>query len=124
MLEAYSRYVTGQATADDLKVLGTVRSLDGAMAGAGYADTLASLDTIRKVFFSEPKSLGAVTMPVTRQADVSEFDKMVENARWEKDGGVFATVDVPGSQNGFMINDPRRAEEAVARRGSLIMKPF
>ncbi len=115
VLEAYSRYVTGQATADDLKVLGTVRSLDGAMAGAGYADTLASLDTIRKVFFSEPKSLGAVTMPVTRQADVSEFDKMVENARWEKDGVVFATVDVPGSQNGFMINDPRRAEEAVAR---------
>ncbi|MGE0621180.1 MAG: hypothetical protein AB7I04_22020 [Pseudomonadales bacterium] len=118
VLAAYSRYVTGQATADDLQLLGTVTSLDGGMAGAGYADTLASLDTIRSVFFSEPKSLGGVTMPLTRQADVSDFDTMVENARWEKDGVVFATVHVPGSQNGFVINDARRAEEAIARNAA------
>lgn len=118
VLEAYTRYVTGQATADDMKVLGSVQGLDNAMAGAGYADTLASLATIRRVFFSEPRSLGAVTIPLTRQADVSDFDAMVENARWEKGGVVFATVHVPGSQNGFVINDARRAEEAIARNAA------
>lgn len=118
VLEAYTRYVTGQATAEDMKVLGSVQGLDNAIAGAGYADTLASLATIRSVFFSEPRSLGAVTMPLVRQADVSDFDDMVENARWEKRSVVFATVHVPGSENGFVINDARRAEEAIARNAA------
>ncbi|HEY5646126.1 MAG TPA: hypothetical protein VIS76_09305 [Pseudomonadales bacterium] len=118
VLAAYSRYVSGAATVDDLQVLSSVRGLDNAMAGAGYADTLASLATIRAVFFGAPKSLGAVGMPLTRQADVSDFRTMVENARWERDGVVFATVHVPGSQNGFVINDARRAEEAIARNAA------
>lgn len=115
VLEAYSRFVTGQGTAEDMKVLNSVRGLDNAMAGAGYDDTLASLRAIRRVFFSKPESLGSKTMPLVRQADVSEFKETIENVRWEKDGVVFATVSVPGSQNGFVINDIRRAQEAIAR---------
>lgn len=115
VLEAYTRYVSGQATPEDMKVLGSVQGLDNAMAGAGYDDTLASLRAIRRVFFSTPESMGAVRLPLIRQADVSEYREMVENTRWEKDGVVFATVNVPGSQNGFVINDVRRAQEAIAR---------
>jgi len=115
VLEAYSRVVTGQGTPDDMKVLGSVQGLDSAMAGAGYDDTLESLRTIRRVFFSESTSMGSVKMPLTRQADVSEFKETVENVRWQKNGVTFATVSVPGSQNGFVINDARRAQEAIAR---------
>lgn len=115
VLAAYSRFVTGQATAEDMQVLGSVTGLDNAMEGVGYADTLASLRTIRRVFFSKPESMGAVTMPLVRQPDASEFKETVENVRWQKDGVVFATVSVPGSQNGFVINDLRRAAEAISR---------
>lgn len=59
-----------------------------------------------------------MTMPLTRQADVSEFKTTVENVRWQRSGVVFATVSVPGSQNGFVINDPRRAREAVDRNAA------
>lgn len=115
VLTAYSRVVSGQGTEEDMQVLNSVRGLDNAMAGAGYDDTLASLESIREVFFSRPESMGAIKMPLTRQADVSEFKEVAENTRWRKGGVVFATVSVPGSQNGFVINDARRANEAVSR---------
>ncbi len=115
VLEAYGRFVTGSATDQDMALLNSVRGLDNALAGAGYADTIASLNTIRQVFFSNPVSQGSVKMPLIRQADVSKFEETLENTRWEKGGVTFATVSVPGSQNGFVINDARRASEAVAR---------
>lgn len=118
VLAAYLRVVSGQGTPEDKQMLDSLRTLDSAMAGTSYDDTLGSLNAIRREFFSEPKSLGAVTMPLTRQADVSDFEAMVENVRWAKDGVVFATVDVPGSNNGFVINDARRAEEAIARNAA------
>jgi len=99
-------------------VLDSVSGLDAAMAGAGYDDTLGSLNTIRQVFFATPESQGSVKMPLIRQADVSSFKETVENTRWNKAGVVFATVSVPGSQNGFVINDTRRAQEAVARNNA------
>ncbi len=115
VLAAYARVVSGRGTESDMEVLDSVRGLDNAMAGAGYDDTLASLATIRRVFFSKAESMGGVKMPLTRQPDVSDFNDTAENTRWQKDGVVFATVSVPGSQNGFVINDKRRAEEAIAR---------
>jgi hypothetical protein len=78
-------------------------------------DGIARLEDIRRVFFSKPMSLGQKPIAVTRQADVSEHHAFVENARWEKDGVEFATINVPGSANGFMINDEARAREAIAR---------
>lgn len=118
VLAAYTRYVTGNAGPTDLALLGSVQGLDNAFAGKGYADTLASLATIRRVFFSAPRSLGGTTMPLMRQADGERFKDMVENVRWNRDGVVFATVNVTGSQNGFTINDQRRATEAVQRNAA------
>jgi hypothetical protein len=115
ILEAYIAALRGSASPDQLKLLGEARSLDNAMAGTSFADTLASLAAIRKVFFGEPRSLGARTMAVVRQADVSEHRHMVENLRWEHGGVVFATIHAPGSGMNFTINDPVRANEAIAR---------
>lgn len=115
VLEAYSRYVAGKATPADLGVLMPLRGLDAEMASAGFADPVGSLGLIRKVFFAKPQSVGGKTMPLVRQPDVSEFKETPENTRWEKGGVVFATVSVPGSGNGFLIQNEARATEAIAR---------
>jgi len=52
------------------------------------------LPAIRRVFFSQPASLGTKPIPQRRQADVPE------NARWEWGGVVFATLNVPGPSGG------------------------
>jgi hypothetical protein len=115
VLEAYSRYVAGKATPADLGVLMPLRGLDAEMTSAGFADPVGSLGLIRKVFFAQPQSVGGKTMPLVRQPDVSEFKETPENTRWEKGGVVFATISVPGSGNGFLIQNEARATEAIAR---------
>lgn len=115
ILDAYIATLRGSASPEQLRLLGGARSLDSAMAGTSFADTLASRDTIRKVFFSKPRSLGKRTMPVVRQSDVSPYPDMVENLRWERSGVLFATVHVPGTGMNFTINDPVRATDAIAR---------
>lgn len=115
VLEAYSRYVAKKATPADLALLMPLQGLDAGMTSAGYDDPIGSLALIRKVFFAKPESVGGKTMPLTRQSDVSAFKDTVENTRWEKGGVVFATINVPGSGNGFMITNEARAAEAVAR---------
>jgi hypothetical protein len=115
LLDAYNRIIEGEGTPEDMALIGEARQLDNAFAASSYADTLASLAAIRRVFFSNAQSLGGRTMPLTRQPDESEFADTVENARWERAGVVFTTVSVPGSAAGFTINDADRAEEAIAR---------
>lgn len=115
VLEAYTRYVAGKATPQDYVLLLPLRGLDANMKGEGFDNPLGALALIRKLYFGKPQSLGAHPMPVVRQPDVSEFKAVVENARWEKGGVVFATVSVPGSGNGFTMVDPVRATEAIER---------
>lgn len=115
ILEAYHRFMEGKATGADMALLLPARSFDGAFASYGYADPVGGLKLIRKLYFDRPQSLGQRTMPLTRQTDVSPAVETAENTRWEKGGVLFATVSVPGSGNGFTLNDESRAREAVAR---------
>ncbi len=115
IIDAYIKIITGKATPADQKLIGDAYQLDNAIAGTSFADTIASLKTIRKVFFSEARSLGKQTIPLVRQSDVSVFTQMAENVRWEKSGVIFATISVPGSGMNFTINDPVRAQEAINR---------
>jgi hypothetical protein len=71
---------------------------------AGKFDPLERLGKLREWFFAKAQSLGKTPMPLERQADVSEFKQMVENARWSKNGVLFATLNIPGSNNGFERN--------------------
>ena len=69
-------------------------------ARAGGHDPIELLRRIRLRFFPEARSLGRAPMPLTRQADVSPAHApFVENARWERNGVLFLTVHVPGSDN-------------------------
>jgi hypothetical protein len=71
---------------------------------AGKFDPLERLGKLREWFFAKAQSLGKTPMPLERQADVSDFKQMVENARWSKNGVIFATLNIPGSNNGFERN--------------------
>ncbi len=88
---------------------------ENAFANSSYVDVLGALDILRSVYYPEAMSLGANPMALTRQADGGDYPEMVENARWEHSGVVFATVHVPGSDNDFLINDEARANAAIRR---------
>lgn len=118
IIEAYHRYVEKKATLQDMALLGPAQTFDGEFASYGFADPLGGLKLIRRLYFAKPQSLGQRTMPLTRQTDVNPAAETVENTRWEKGGVVFATVSVPGSANGFTLNDEARAREAVGRNRS------
>jgi len=60
----------------------------------GRFDPLERLALLRARFFPDTLSLGLRPMPLQRQAAPT-----VENARWERDGVLFATLHIPGSNN-------------------------
>ena len=115
VLEAYHRYEAGKATPEDLGRLLPLRSFEAGWRSAGYDDPLASLATIRRLFFGKAESLGARTMPLTRQTDITPTAPTPENVRWSRGGVMFATLSVPGSANGVTFNDDARLKEATAR---------
>ena len=81
--------------------------------GSGGYQPRERLARIRRIFFANPnRSLGAHPIPLTSQGG-----ELVENARWQRDGVVFATVDIPGSRNGMAPFPGRTVEDdAEVRR--------
>lgn len=84
---------------------------------AGKFDPLERLDFLRKTFFKDGSmSLGKTPVAVESQAKVMpEFSTYVENARTEKDGVMFVTAHVVGSNNNFEVRDPKAVAEFFAR---------
>lgn len=67
------------------------------------ADADGRLPAIRRVFFAQPDSLGRWPIGQHRQPGAPE------NARWERAGVVFATLDVPGPKGGGPAGPADRA---------------
>ncbi len=86
---------------------------------AGRFDPLERLAFVRKLHFSEAKSLGAKPMALTRQSDVGKHKDMVENARWVHGGILFATVHVVGSNNAFERNQNSVTEYFARNKANL-----
>lgn len=84
---------------------------------AGRIDPLERLAKVRSMFFATPgQSLGKNPMPVENQPQVMDrFKATVENARFEKNGVVFATVHVVGSNNNLEAGDAKTAMEFFER---------
>lgn len=114
-IELGNRFLSGTQTEEDLAFVANAKTLDESYARILSADGLSSLAGIRRTFFADNMSLGTNPIELTRQADVSEFEEMVENAIWTHEEVVFGTVHVAGSANNFFINDQERALEAIAR---------
>ncbi|MEO8389268.1 hypothetical protein [Polaromonas sp.] len=68
----------------------------------GY-DGMERLTYLRKTLFPTTRSLGKRTLPLVHQAPQGE--KFVENTRFAHGGIVFATLNVPGSNNNKILDD-------------------
>lgn len=80
----------------------------------GYAP-LERLAVLREVFFMDPeRSLGATPMGLASQASDTLYGEFVENARWEREGVVFATLHLVGSTNAMDPFDGRMTEDDLA----------
>lgn len=85
-------------------------------AAGGY-NPRERLMKLREIFFAAPaKSLGKTPLDVESQALLMpEFSTYVENTRFAKNGVMFLTANVPGSNNGFEAHDPDAVAEFFAR---------
>jgi hypothetical protein len=70
-------------------------------------DPIERLAKLREMFFAQNQSLGATPMPL----DTQRQDGYPENARWTKEGVVFATINAPGPNDN--VPNP---DESNARR--------
>jgi hypothetical protein len=110
---AVARRRSQQSTAADAAL--TADSFDNRFDGATLGDGPARLADLRRIFFADANSLGLHSLPLVRQADVSEFKELVENARWRHDGVLFATLHVVGSMDSLLATHPDRLAEASRR---------
>lgn len=85
---------------------------------AGAFDPAERLAQLRKVFFSEPVSLGATPMPLISQGRISPYATYTENVRWQKGGVLFFTMNVTGSGNGYRYDDKNALLEAQERNAA------
>ncbi len=84
---------------------------------AGSFNPRERLAKLREMFFASPsKSLGKTPLDVESQAMLMpEFSTYVENTRFAKNGVMFLTAHVPGSNNGFEAQDLEGVKEFFAR---------
>lgn len=95
----------------------------------GRSDPIERLARLREVFFRDAWSLGRARIPLSRQDACAEREGVAcrcpglpENALWTKNGVVFATIHVVGSNDnrGFDgANDAEQACRATANRAWL-----
>lgn len=84
-------------------------------SSVGGLDPLVWLQKIRDRFFAREQSLGRTTMALETQRQDPEHAFMVENARWERGGVIFATLHVVGSNNNDLADQPGAVAEFAAR---------
>jgi hypothetical protein len=87
---------------------------------AGRYDPRERLKRLREIFYAEPeKSLGTERLAVEPQGLVQpDHGKFVENVRFWRNGVLFATIHVVGSNNGFETSDPAAATEFFGRNAA------
>jgi len=81
----------------------------------GNHDPAVVLNSVRRIFFSEPHSLGKKPMPLERQSDVGAFPAYAENGRWSTQEVTFVTVNVVGDNNNQFLREEHLWREFVDR---------
>lgn len=81
---------------------------------AGSYEPTERLARLRSLFFPDVGALGRARLKLDRQSDGLLYREFVENARWVRDGVVFITLHIPGSNNGI-VDDERPSEEFLRR---------
>ena len=87
--------------------------------GTPSVDPLARLSAIRRAFYAEGHTLGQKTFPVKRQGGGAAHQKFVENLMWERDGILFVTLHMVGSNNNLGRSPESDAEHAERNAANL-----
>lgn len=83
---------------------------------AGGYDPLERLAFVRRLFYpAEARSLGRTSLPLERQSAQADYADYVEHQRWQRDGLVFATLHVVGSNNNRREDNAAAMAEFAAR---------
>ncbi|MFJ2986424.1 hypothetical protein ACIPF8_01055 [Collimonas sp. NPDC087041] len=82
----------------------------GCKTSADRSAALERLSRIRDLFFSDEFSFGDSKIPLIRQSTSPKFRSYVENARWEIGSVVFATINLPATNNHYLTEGGRNSE--------------
>jgi hypothetical protein len=77
---------------------------------AGRSIAAERLARWREVFASAPQSLGTHKLPLNRQSSSAKFRSYAENAHWEVDNVLYATVNLPADNNHYRPEAGRNSE--------------
>ena len=76
----------------------------------GKSAAIGRLNRLRELLFVDGFSAGAARIPVIRQSTTLKFRSYAENMRWEIGNVVFATINLPGNNNGYISAAGRNSE--------------
>ncbi|MFL6675935.1 MAG: hypothetical protein ACJ8LG_21915 [Massilia sp.] len=77
---------------------------------AGRTNAIERLNRLRELLYAEPASLGAKKLPLTRQSMSPRFRSYAENAHWEVEKVLYATVNLPANNNHYLPAAGRNSE--------------
>jgi hypothetical protein len=77
---------------------------------AGRSNAIERLNRIREMFFDGREALGERPLDLYRQSTIAKFRSYAENAYWEKDSVLFATINLPAHNNHFLPEAGRNSE--------------
>ena len=77
---------------------------------SGKSAAIERLNQVRELFYDSNLSFGASKLDLIRQSESPKFREYAENARWEFDGILFATVNLPLNNNHYRSDGGRNGE--------------
>ncbi|MYM68366.1 hypothetical protein GTP45_16240 [Pseudoduganella sp. FT55W] len=77
---------------------------------AGRSNAIERLNRLRELFYVDGESLGARRLAVTRLSSSAKFRSYAENAHWEYNKVLFATINLPANNNHYRPEAGRNSE--------------
>ncbi|WP_313030711.1 hypothetical protein [Massilia alkalitolerans] len=82
----------------------------GCRNSAGRTNAIERLNRLRELFYSEPESLGKDKLALTRLSSSPRFRSYAENAHWQVGKVLYATINLPASNNHYLAAAGRNSE--------------
>ncbi|MGZ3157689.1 MAG: hypothetical protein ACXU7H_01265 [Burkholderiaceae bacterium] len=77
---------------------------------SGRSAAVERLNRVRELFFVDEFTFGASKIPLMRQSVTPRFRSYGENARWEINRMMFATINLPSNNNNYLAAAGRNSE--------------
>ncbi|WP_229257016.1 hypothetical protein [Duganella lactea] len=77
---------------------------------AGRSNAIERLNRLRELFYADSESLGIRRIQVTRLSSTAKFRSYAENAHWEVNKVLFATINLPANNNHYRPEAGRNSE--------------